>query len=101
MIRAQPKPLRGKRDKVLLLMGFAGAFRRSELAALDVADIHLDSRKMTVTLHRSKTDQEGAARRITLPCSGGERLVGYGADYQQPCVSTCEQVEPGALATAD
>jgi len=31
--------LKGLRDRALLLLGFAGAFRRSELVALDVSDI--------------------------------------------------------------
>jgi len=38
MVAASPDSLRGKRDRALVLLGFAGAFRRSELVALDVAD---------------------------------------------------------------
>lgn len=36
---AMPSNLRGQRDRALLLLGFAGAFRRSELVALDMADL--------------------------------------------------------------
>jgi site-specific recombinase XerD len=39
MVATAPKGLAGLRDRALLLLGFAGAFRRSELVALDVADI--------------------------------------------------------------
>src|ERR1035441_1940702 len=39
MMRAIPDTLLGLRDRALLLVGFAGAFRRSELVSLDVADI--------------------------------------------------------------
>jgi site-specific recombinase XerC len=52
----------GLRDRALLLIGFSGAFRRSELVALDVADVEAGEDGITVTLRRSKADQEGAAR---------------------------------------
>lgn len=53
------------RDKALLLLGFAGAFRRSELAALRVSDLSTESTKdgrpvIVVTVRKSKTDQTGA-----------------------------------------
>jgi integrase len=41
------------------LLGFAGAFRRSELVALDVADLQETEDGLRVTIRRSKTDQEG------------------------------------------
>ena len=50
----------GKRDKALLLVGFAGAFRRSELVAVTVEDVRLINGKLVVTLPKSKTDQVGA-----------------------------------------
>lgn len=49
-----------RRDSALLLMGFAGAFRRSDLVALTCGDVtvhRLDG--VHVRLRRSKTDQEG------------------------------------------
>src|ERR1700730_599159 len=39
IVATAPDRLSGLRDRALLLLGFAGAFRRSELVALDVADI--------------------------------------------------------------
>jgi len=39
MVRGLPESPRGMRDRALLLIGFAGGFRRSELAALDVTDV--------------------------------------------------------------
>lgn len=59
--------LRDQRDRALLLLGFAGGFRRSELVALDVADIQAVREGLIVTIRRSKTDQEGAGRRIGIP----------------------------------
>ncbi|MFN3628187.1 MAG: site-specific integrase [Parvibaculum sp.] len=55
------------RDKALLLLGFAGAFRRSELVGLDVSDIEHVRQGIVVTLRRSKTDQNGAGRKIGIP----------------------------------
>ena len=49
----------GLRDRALLLLGFAGAFRRSELVSLDVADLRFVAGGVEVTVRRSKTDQEG------------------------------------------
>ena len=42
MLRLLPDTLQGKRDRVILLVGFAGAFRRSELSGLDVVDLSFD-----------------------------------------------------------
>lgn len=47
------------RDRALLLMGFAGAFRRSELAGLNVEDLSFRPEGVQISLRRSKTDQEG------------------------------------------
>jgi integrase len=49
------------------LTGFAGAFRRSELVALDFEDVRSSSDGLVVTLRRSKTDQEGEGRKIGIP----------------------------------
>ena len=57
----------GCRDRALLLLGFAGALRRSELVGLDVADITEGVDGLTVHLRRSKTDQEGAGRTVGIP----------------------------------
>lgn len=57
----------GLRDRAMLVVGFAGAFRRSEIVALDVADVAFDRDGVVVTLRKSKTDQEGAGRVVGLP----------------------------------
>ncbi|WP_417628278.1 site-specific integrase [Pararhodobacter aggregans] len=59
--------VRDHRDRVLLLLGFAGGFRRSELVALSVNDLQPVREGLVVTIRRSKTDQEGAGRRIGVP----------------------------------
>ncbi len=55
------------RDRALLLIGFAGAFRRSELVGLDVADLDFARDGLKVTLRRSKTDQDGLGRLVGVP----------------------------------
>lgn len=60
----------GARDRALLLLGFAGALRRSELVALDVEDIEETKDGLLVHIRRSKTDQEGAGRAIAIPAGG-------------------------------
>lgn len=67
MLRLVPNNLQGTRDRAILLAGFAGAFRRSELVALDVADLKFQTEGLLVTLRRSKTDQEGEGRYIAIP----------------------------------
>lgn len=66
MAVASPNSLRGKRDRALILLGFAGAFRRSELVALDIADVEESELGILVTIRRSKTDQEGAGATIAV-----------------------------------
>lgn len=57
----------GVRDRALLLVGFAGAFRRSELVALNVENIEIVQSGLAITIERSKTDQEGQGRTVGIP----------------------------------
>jgi len=57
----------GQRDRALLLLGFAGAMRRSELVALDVAHLKLSDEGFVVTIAKSKTDQEAQGQTIAIP----------------------------------
>ncbi len=67
MVAHLPETLLGVRDRAILVVGFSGAFRRSELVALNVADAAFTRDGLTLTIRRSKTDQEGAGRKIGLP----------------------------------
>ncbi len=67
MLASLPDSLLGRRDRALLLVGFAGAFRRSELVALDWQDIEFGKEGITITVRRSKTDPEGQGRKIGIP----------------------------------
>ncbi len=61
-----PETLIGIRDKALLLVGFAGGFRRSELVALDISDAEFTESGTTIHIKKSKTDQEGAGYYKTI-----------------------------------
>ncbi len=65
--------LAGYRDHALILIGFAGGLRRSELVALDVEDLEETNDGLIITLRRSKTDQEGQSRRIGIPYGSNPR----------------------------
>ncbi len=71
MAKAAPSGrLKGLRDRALLTMGFGGAFRRSELVALNVDDIEETDEGLRVTIRRSKTDQEGLGVTIAIVRGG-------------------------------
>jgi site-specific recombinase XerD len=72
MLEHIPDTLIGRRDRAILLIGFAAALRRSELAALNVADIEQHTDGLLLRIRRSKTDQEGAGAQIPIP--RGRRL---------------------------
>jgi integrase len=67
MIRLLPPNALGVRDAAVLLLGFAGGFRRSELAALTVGDIERSDDGLKVLLRRSKTYQEAGGRVVGIP----------------------------------
>jgi integrase len=70
MVATAPDRLAGLRDRALLLLGFAGAFRRSELVALDVADIEETETGLLVAIRGSKTDQEREG--VTIAIARGD-----------------------------
>lgn len=62
-----PATRAGLRDRALLLLGFAGGFRRSELVALDAGDVVESADGLRVQIRRSKTDPEGQGREVGIP----------------------------------
>ena len=71
MMDKLPAGLIGQRDRALLLLGFAGGFRRSELVALLRKDLKFVPEGLEVHVTRSKTDQER---------KGFLKVVAYGGD---------------------
>ena len=73
MVDALPASLLGLRDRALLLVGFAGAFRRSELVALTLADVRECAEGSAGDgAPRSKTDQEGEGQVKGIPYGRNE-----------------------------
>jgi integrase len=58
---------RGRRDRALLLLGFAGALRRSELVALNVEDVAIVPGGLRLRIVRGKTDQTGLGAELGIP----------------------------------
>lgn len=68
IVAATPDRLLGLRDRALVLVGFSGAFRRSELASiLEVDDLDFTDHGLYIRMRRSKTDQEGQGRTVAMP----------------------------------
>jgi integrase len=113
MIDATDAGLIGARDRALILLGFAGAFRRSELVGLDVDDCAFAKDGLTVTLRRSKTDQDGAGRKVGIPYGANPETCpvrtvqewletsGISSGPLFRAVSRHGQVQPGALSGID
>ena len=73
MAERQIHAVKVARDRALLLVGFAGAFRRSELVAIRVEHITRLSSGIEIELPRSKTDQLGESRQVFIPAANIER----------------------------
>jgi integrase len=94
ILKQIPDSLLGKRDRALLLLGFTGAFRRSELIGLDVEDLEPTRDGMVVHVRRSKTDQDGEGRKLGIPRGAGEATCPIRALTEW---STAAQIGAGAL----
>ena len=67
IVAARREGLIGLRDSAIVLVGFAGEFRRSELALINICDLTFSADGIVVTVRKSKTDQESAGREVGLP----------------------------------
>ena len=65
-IQLEPRRMMALRDWAVFITGFAGAFRRSEIAALDTDDIELLEDRIIISIGRSKTDQEGRGATVVI-----------------------------------
>lgn len=91
MVEVTDAGIIGTRDRALILLGFAGAFRRSELVQFDAGDCSFGRDGLTINLRRSKTDQTAEGRKIGIP---------YGS-YPQSCPVRAVQawIELAAVTT--
>jgi site-specific recombinase XerC len=73
--------MKGRRDRATVMLGFAGAFRKSEVVALNVEDLEFCDEGVRVTIRRSKPDQEAKGQTIailTLGSSQGSHPIKVG-----------------------
>lgn len=82
MVRRCGSDLTGIRDAALLLIGFAGGLRRSEIVAIDREHLTLQPQSLRLLIPRSKSDQTGSGAEIVLP---------YGRDGQTCPVRTLQR----------
>ncbi len=67
LLMAMPDDMPARRDRALLLLGYAGAFRRSELVALDVPDLKFSKKGLYVWIAAAKNDPRKAGRELYVP----------------------------------
>ena len=64
--------IKKKRDKAIILVGFGGGFRRTELISIDHEDLEFVAEGVKITIKRSKTDQFGEGMTKGLPYFANE-----------------------------
>lgn len=67
MVATVPVGIVGVRDKAILLLGFVGGMRRSEIVGLDAGDIAFEPEGIALLIRRSKRDQDGKGRHVAVP----------------------------------
>lgn len=82
------------RDKAMILIGFAGAFRRSELVGIDMEHLSFDPNGVSIFIPKSKTDQQMEGRFIDIPFASDERYCPVRA--LQAWIR-CARIEKGAV----
>ena len=85
ILLAMPDDLPALRDRALLLLGYAGAFRRSELVALDVGDLRFSAAGLYVWIGAAKNDPRKKGRELYVP-----RLPSTGPAAELCAVSALE-----------
>ena len=74
-----PEKITDIRDKALLLLGFMGAFRRSEISGLDAEDLQFLRQGLVVTIRNSKTDQSSLGQQVAIPYLADTSMCGVTA----------------------
>jgi len=72
--QSKEKDFRKTRDKALVLIGFSGGFRRSELVDIEYEDIEFVSEGVKIFVKRSKTDQSGEGMTKAIPYFDNENF---------------------------
>ena len=72
--QSNEKDKRKIRDKALILIGFSGGFRRSELVDIEYEDLEFVSEGVKIFVKRSKTDQSGEGMTKAIPYFDNENF---------------------------
>ena len=64
----------GARDRAIILLGFAGAFRRSELARIQFEELTFSPQGLAIFIPQSKGDQLGRGATIGIPYAPDEKI---------------------------
>jgi integrase len=88
--RTIPRDVVGTRDRAILLLGWAGALRRSEICALSVEDLERTDEGLILTIRRSKGDPYGKGQKVALPALDSEFC---------PCTATRKWLELAQIET--
>jgi site-specific recombinase XerD len=72
--KSKEKNIRKIRDKALVLIGFSGGFRRSELVDIEYEDIEFVEEGVKIFVKRSKTDQSGEGMTKAIPYFDNEKF---------------------------
>jgi integrase len=78
LLRARGNRLRDLRNRALLVTAYCTMMRRSELVALDFADLTTEADGFgTIVIRRSKTDQEGEGATVPIPADAMRHLQAW------------------------
>ena len=72
--QSKEKDFKKTRDKALVLIGFSGGFRRSELVDVEYEDIEFVTEGVKIFVKKSKTDQSGEGMTKALPYFDNENF---------------------------
>ena len=67
VVAAMPDTRVGIRDRAIVMLGFVGGMRRSEIVGLDRDDLRFEPEGGVLAIRRSKRDQEGKGRQVAIP----------------------------------
>ena len=70
--QSKDKYLKKLRDKAIILVGFSGGFRRSEIVSINYEDLDFVSEGVKIFVKRSKTDQSGEGMTKAIPYFANE-----------------------------
>lgn len=91
ILDAMGNGVKAARDRALLLIGFAGGFRRSELVGLNRTDVEAVKQGLILTVRRSKTDPAGFGRKIGIPYGRSRHCPVNALEHW---LSTTEELDP-------